>query len=83
MKNAFIVVRDETRIDRRYWVCISKDDAFRIALDVVEYWKGKYPWWNEEFYSDTNEERLFEFLVPDAFSVTVHPITINEPGEVK
>jgi hypothetical protein len=42
MIEAYLVVREEKHIDDKHWVCLSREDALRIARDVVAHWSKRY-----------------------------------------
>jgi hypothetical protein len=77
MINAWIVVRDENHIDAKYWVCLNKDDALKIAKDVTEYWKDE----SDEVDTELYEDMIYNYSAEDSFSVIVQPQQIREPGE--
>ncbi len=79
MKNAWIVIRYEKHIDDRFWVCLQKDDALKIAADVTAYWKTKYE--PEEVDETLYEDQIFHFDAEDMFRVVVQPQEVRETGE--
>jgi len=36
MKDAWIVVREEKHLDDKFWICLHREDALRIAKEVTE-----------------------------------------------
>lgn len=79
MIEAWIVSREEKHIDDRFWVCLTKADALKIAADVTAYWKNAYE--PEEVDETLYEDQVFHFDADDAFRVVVQPQQIREPGE--
>jgi hypothetical protein len=77
MINAWIVIREENCIDAKYWVCLNKDDALKIAKDVTEYWKDE----SDEVDTELYEDMIYNYSAEDSFSVIVQPQQIREPGE--
>ena len=81
MIGSWIVVRKEKHIDDRFWICLNKDDALKIAFDVSEYWKAKYN--TEAVDEDLYGDQLFNYDAEDSFRVYVKPQQIRESGEYK
>ena len=79
MISAWIVVRQEKHIDDRFWVCLSSDDALRIATDVTAYWKSHYL--INEADETLYEDQIYHFDAEDSFHVYVQPQKIREVGE--
>ena len=79
MQQAWIVVREERHIDPRFWVCLERDDALRIASDVTAYWMQQYE--PEEVNRQMYENQIFHCQAEDAFRVYVEPQNILSAGE--
>jgi hypothetical protein len=82
MTDAWIVVRQEKHIDERYWVCVSKEDALKIAADVVAYWTAGYHPDPDCVDTTLYDDQLFHVDAEDAFRVVVQPQQIRDVGEV-
>jgi hypothetical protein len=83
MIDGWIVVREEKHIDMKFWVCLNKDDALKIANDVTNYWKEKYDPNPEDVDTELYESLIFNFNADDMFWVYVQPQKINEIGEAE
>jgi hypothetical protein len=84
MLNGFIVVREESHIEPKYWVCLTLEDAMEIARAVTDYWINQYsPYSPYTTFIDTKcyENQLFNYNAEELFRVFVQPQQIREPGE--
>ena len=79
MIDAWIVIREEKHNDDRFWVCLTKDDALKIAADVTAYWVAQYA--PEEADETLYADQVFHFDAEDSFCVYVQPQIIRERGE--
>lgn len=82
MINAYIVVRKQKNVDNKYIVCLNKEDALKIALEISNYWI--------EFYRDLEKDdidyncygrSIYNCYTAELFSVDVMPQEIKESGE--
>ena len=81
MKPGWIVVREEKHIDKRFWVCVNKEDALAIARDVTEYWKKVYSPNPDLIDEILYEDLLFNYNAEEKFWVYVKPQAILQEGE--
>jgi hypothetical protein len=83
MLTAFIVIREEKHIDPKYWVCLVRRDALKIARDVTDYWIDHYQ--PEPEYVDTKlyADQIFNYNCDGAFHVSVESLEIREAGETE
>lgn len=79
MTDAWLVVREEKHLDPKFWVCLDRGDALRIAGDVTEYWKEQYR--SGEADETCYGEQVYHFHAEDRFSVRVEPVMVRDPGE--
>jgi hypothetical protein len=82
MIDAWMVTRKEKHIDDRFWVCFQKDDALKIAADVIAYWREKYEPGPDQIDEMLYGDQALHFDAEDCFSVVVHAQVVREPGEV-
>ena len=81
MIDAWLVVREEKHVDMKFWVCLNRDDAIKIAQDVTIYWVEKYRNLNPEVDAVCLDDRIYSFNAEDCFHVYVDPVKIREEGE--
>ena len=87
MIEAWIVIRSEKHLDDKFWVCLDRDDALRIASDVTSYWKGQYAGELARFFGDIGIDTdllgqfVFNYNMEESFWVRCEPVTIRESGE--
>lgn len=81
MINGWIVTRKEKHIDDKFWVCLSREDALKIAKDVTEYWKQGYNPQQDMIDETCYEDRIFYFSAEELFTIYVQPQQIRENGE--
>lgn len=79
----WIVVREERHIDDKFWVCLTREDAVRVAAAVAQEWRDQCgvvpgaPGLDETCYGD----QVFHCDVEDCFRVYAQPQSILEAGE--
>ena len=85
MIDAWIVVLEEKHIGDKFWVCLRREDALKIAEDVTAYWKKECRVKGRNIDVDTTcyEDLIFHYSAEDAFRVYVQPQQIREEGENK
>lgn len=81
MTEAWIIVRKERHIDDKYWVCLSKDDAINLALEITTYWQKQYELSSDDINNTLYEGLVFSAIAEDAFRVFVQPQKILLAGE--
>lgn len=79
MQQAWIVVREERHIDPRFWVCLEREDALRIARDVTAFWMKRYE--PTEVYTKLYDKQIFHCHNEEGFRVYVVPQNILSSGE--
>jgi hypothetical protein len=82
MKTGWIIVREESHVDDKYWICEEKEDALKIARDVSAYWLKEYEPEKEDIDIELYGNLIFNTSTEDGFSVHVSPQTIRSTGEV-
>lgn len=85
MDPGWLIIRKHKALNDKFLVCLEREDALRIAKDMVKYWRAQYNWID---YNDYLDERLdghyiFKHLLTEEFSVTVEPVDIREPGDLE
>jgi hypothetical protein len=83
MLTAWIVVREEKHVDPKFWVCLEKEDALKIANDVHNYWQEEYGFTYDDCEEIETEDGIFLRWYDDSFSVYVEEIKVREPGEIE
>lgn len=79
MQQAWIVVREEKHIDTKFWVCLERDDALRIAEAVTDYWVKRYK--PSTVYVALYDNQIFHCQDEENFRVYVVPQNILSAGE--
>jgi hypothetical protein len=81
MIDAWVVIRQERHQEDRYWVCLQKADALKIATELVVYWREKYLPEQEVIDEELYGDQVFHFSAEDCFRVVAKPIFVREPCE--
>lgn len=81
MLTGWLVIREEKHVDPRYWVCIDKEDALKIASGVAHYWWTKYGPDPDEVDTNLYADQIFNIDVEECYRIQVFPQRIRELGE--